>query len=281
MQAALILSAVVLTGIGGTYLAQEPTPSPVVAQQVEELSPLERARRASFDIALPEYKVSGSAVLVSRVKLDSGKYRYRALTAYHVVEKMAKAIADDKLVANHQMLMTFQPEFHGQPLQFTLNIDDVDWAVPMQDWAAFTFESEHRLECADVATEEEFKAIKPFEPIYVVACDGPFGQQCRMGVMSATHNIAVWPKQQAKSPWPWHQNPENFFRIGSTIWYGDSGGAIFTKDGKLIGIINAFTMRYNDGWGGGSPVTHSGVALKAHIVRDMTKYSKDFFLVEN
>lgn len=279
MKAALVLSLVTVLGVGGTHLAQELTTQPIVIQTDEGVAPLERARRATFLIGLPGYKVSGSATLVGRKKLDNGKYRYTALTAYHVVEDMAKKFAEDKTTADHRMEMVFQPNFHGKPLRIKLDIDDIEWAIPAQDWAAITFDMDHKLACAEVATKEEFEAILPFEKIYAVGCGGGYGQQCRDGIIGATHNEHRDLKGQTTSKWPWHAHPEKFFRPYINVWYGDSGGAVYNKEGKLIGIINAFGMMHR-GWDN-MPVTHSTVALKAHIVRDIVQHSKDFFLVED
>ena len=273
-----------LLGFGLTYSASKAVESPpqkptVVEQKVQPLSLLERGRRATCDfMPAKQYGGGGTATLISRIKLKNGKYQYRALTAFHVVSRLAIEIIKNEKGLDKSATLTLQPTFHSKPLRIAITIDDIDWAIPGQDWATFIFESQHRLECAVVATAEEFKAIKAFERIYVVGCASPFGQQCRAGVISTTHNMSAFPALQQKSIQPWNTHPYNYFRISSPIWYGDSGGAVFSKDGKLIGIINAFTIRNHQG----GYVTHSGVALKAHIVRAMTKLANDskFFLVE-
>lgn len=279
MKLALALAAIVFTGIGSAHLATTtPTTSRIVVAPTETLDPLERARRASFDILMREYHNSGSAVLISRIKLDNGGYQYRALTAYHVIQRMANAIIEDGFEANRTMFMTFQPEFHGQPLEMTLDIDDIGWTMPSHDWATFTFTSDHWLACAPVATEEEFKAISAFERIYSVGCGGEPGQQLREGIISVTHNLSTYNKS-LKSKYPWRNKPNNFFRPSFSVWYGDSGGAIFNKDGKLIGLTIAFT-NMQECWTSSMPVTHHNVALKAHIVRGFVEHSPDFFRVE-
>lgn len=274
MKAALILPLVAL-GVGGTYLIQEPAPTPVVVQQNESITPLERARRATFLMALPGYNVGGSAVLVGRKKLDNGKYRYTALTAFHIIKKMIEKFGKDKTKADHTIDMMFQPNFHGRPLKIKLDIDDIEWAIPVYDWAAVVFETEHKLSCVSLATEKEFKAIKSFEKIYAVGCGGGYAQFCRNGIIGTTHNRHRNIKDQTSSSWPWHRHPENFFRPYINAWYGDSGGAIFSKEGKLIGIMNAFGI-FNV-----IPITHSVIAFKTYIILDVTQHSKDFFLVED
>lgn len=275
---ALVLSLVTTLGVGGVYLTQEPIVLPPVIQQ-EVISPLENARRATFLIALPTYRISGSATLVGRKKLDDNNYRYTALTAYHVIEDMAKKIAEDKTTADHTIEMMFQPSFHGKPLRITLTIDDIGWMVPSYDWAAIMFEMEHKISCVELATREEFNAIKSFERIYAVGCGGAYGQHCRYGIIGATHNEHKDIEGQTVSPQPWNLRPESFFRPYINVWYGDSGGAVYNKEGKLIGIINAFGIVHR-GFDQ-MPVPHSAIALKAYVVLDIIKDSKDFFLVQD
>jgi S1-C subfamily serine protease len=155
-----------------------------------------------------------------------------------------------------------------------LDINDVEWTVPSQDWAAITFDMKHKMSCVQVATKEEFEAIKPFERIYAIGCAKGYGQFCRMGIIGTTHNEhRNIHYQTTKSPWPWDIHPERFFRPYVSIWFGDSGGGVYNKEGKLIGIINAFGMT--------SRVTHSTIAFKTHIMLDVLQHSKDFFLVED
>lgn len=275
MKAALVLSSILALGIGGTYLAQElETPPPnIIVQQNQSVSPLEKARQATFLLALTQRGNSGSAILVSRQKLEDGLYRYRALTAHHIVDDMAKAMAKDKLNTSHEVTLMFQPNFHGKPLRLTLDIEDIEWAIPAHDWAAFTFIMEHKFACAEVATKEEFEAIRAFEHVYAVGCGAGYGQQTREGIMGATHNEYFDLQEQlTHCRFQWCKVPTNFFRPSVNIWYGDSGGAIYSKDGKLIGIINGF---------GSAGVTHLGIALKAHIIYEVVKHSPNFFLVEN
>tara|TARA_S200002703_G_scaffold32680_2_gene28489 strand:- start:232 stop:1068 length:837 start_codon:yes stop_codon:yes gene_type:complete len=271
----VVLSALVLAGIGATHIVQAPKQEPPAAVVVKEISSLERARQASFDLDMPIG--AGSAVLVGRVQLEDGEYLYRALTAHHVI---AEYLADIKLNgedANLDAMLTFQPEFHGEQLQIDVVIDALDWLVPSGDWASFTFRHETRLECADVATREEFRAIGAFEHIYFVASFGPYAQQCRHGIISTTHNTGVYVDAQLTSDLPWNQQPQDFFRFSMPIWYGDSGGPIFNKDGKLIGLGNAFTVGHSMT----QQVTHSGVAVKAHIIREAVADHEDFFKMEN
>lgn len=275
---ALALSAILLTSIGGIYVVNDPLPQPTVIVEVQQepaLSPLERARRAVCDIDMPNIG-GGSAVLVGRIKTEHG-YRYRAVTAFHVPDGYRDALARDPNLKN-EVTLTFQPDFHGDPLVIKVEPTLMDWALPSFDWTSFTFESELKLECAPVATKAKFEKILPFETIYIVGCGGPYGATARTGTIAATHNIGIRPDLQAKAKLPWHQNPRRYFKLSTPIWYGDSGGSVFNKEGKLIGIINGYSISTQFG----EPVTHSGVCLKMHVIRDIIDpAAPNFFKVEN
>jgi len=277
MKGALILFIIAVVGLGGMYLTQEPVVELYTAPQSIKATSLEIAQRATFLISFMSYNVSGSATLIGRKNMADNKYRYRALTAYHVVRPMSLALIKDKAKADHTMQVMFQPRFHGEPLRKQVLVNDIEWAIPSNDWAAFSFDMSDKMDCAQLATKEEFEAIKPFETIYAVGCGGqPYGQHCRQGIMGATHNEHgdVYRQKTANKPPPWNRHPKRFFRPYISVWYGDSGGAVYSKQGKLIGIINGFGIM-----GGWAPVTHSTVAFKTYIMLDVVP--KNFFLVED
>ncbi len=279
-----LLQVLLIAAIGisaGAYVAQEPSPvQSLIIQGNDTMTLLDRARRSTCMVTLPAYNSGGSAVLVSRKKIDDNQYKYRALTAHHVVKDMVKAFAKDKLEANHDLLLMLQQEFHGAPIRIKLIVDDIPWAVLAHDWAVITFTTVYKLDCVEVATEEEFRAIKPFEKIYAVAYAKGYGQHCREGIIGTTHN-EHWnvESQMKEGTEPWYRLPNYFFRPQMSVWYGDSGGGVFNKDGKLIGIINAFGIMAQTGFTI-TPVTHSPVALKTYLIRDVVRASKNFFLVE-
>ena len=97
-----------LLGMGATQLA---TPSPYAATIVvqDEINPLEEARQAVFMIGIGDYGGRGSAILVGRQRLDDGSFMYRALTAYHVVEDMSRAIIEDGMTASRALYFKLQP----------------------------------------------------------------------------------------------------------------------------------------------------------------------------
>jgi hypothetical protein len=252
--------------------------APVVITTQEKVTPLENARRATFLIMFPGHNYSsGTAVMIARKKLASGLYRYRALTAYHVIRRVSKALTKDVVNVNRSLTLMFQPRFHGAPLRLQLKLDDVEWAIPSHDWAAFTFDMKHKMECVKLATRKEFEAIGFEDRIYLVGAADRDTPHIRIGNMGATHNQNLNIVAQNRQSHPWNRHPNSFFRPAINVWYGDSGGGIFNKDGKLIGLIIAFGMvnDYNE------PVTHSTLSLKSHVILEMTKDSKGFFLVED
>lgn len=276
---ALAFTTILLTGIGGTYVAEQPQPQPqqlpAVEKQEVQLPPLERARRAVFNISMPE-NGGGTAVLVSRTRTANG-YKYKAVTAFHVLDDY-----DDELMKNEELsdkvTLIFQPTFHGDQLILNVKPELMTWALPAYDWAMFTFETEHKLECVEVATQERFEEIVAFETVYIVGCGGPFGQTARTGTIGSTHNIGTHRLLQSSSSMPCNQHPTRFFKLSTPVWYGDSGGAILNQHGELIGLLNGFSTvtRFNE------VVTHSGVCLKMHVIRDIIlPLEPDFFKVED
>ncbi len=238
--------------------------------EVEPAStPLENAQRATFVMALPEYRTIGSAVIIgrkSRVFIDehgdsvtrSNAYEYRVATAYHVVDKLI----EDGEAASRILMAMFQPSLHSQPLRMKLQLEKIEDYSVTHDWAVFTFYSKHRLAFVEIATKQEFEAIQPFESIYAVGGDAGFGQLCRRGTIGSTHNHYINEKSQAiKATYPWQKYPDVFFRPLIPVWYGASGGGVFNQQGKLIGLIN----------GGHVIALHITMAIKTHIILSIIK----------
>lgn len=274
MKFAAVASLVTAIGLGGAYLAQ-PAPQaqlPKVAVQ-ESTSPLEKARQAVCEIRV--HDGAGSATLISRIKLEDGRYRYRLLTCYHVVDEVAKQIKEKGVEADRSIELILQPSFHGEQLRIDTTFEGIDWALSSHDWATLTFVSEHKLTVAPVATREQFHQVKAWDSVYMVGCFGQYAQQCRRGVISVTHNVGSRLEKQAKSSHPWNRHPNDYFRYSMPIWYGDSGGAIFDKEGRLIGMVTALTVRHDFS----GLIPHSGVALKAHTIREVAEHAQDFFEV--
>lgn len=271
MRTKILLLIAILLGVNACKVTSPMGLSFPPEHQVPEVviepakTPLERARRATFAIALPSYFVSGSAVIISRTGQD--RYIYRALTARHVVEAMIQAIKQQDKDADQTAMVMFQPSLHGVPLRIKILIDKIEQESADYDWALFTFRSKHKFEFVELATKQEFQAIKAFETIYAVGCDAGFGQLCRRGVLGATHNEHMTQIQRGNMQWSKH--PHAFFRPFIQAWYGASGGGVFSQHGKLIGVINGSTMG-----SGPDAVTHAIVSIKAHLILEQLNASK-------
>ena len=269
-----VLTTLAFLSLGATFaIAQEPIETKEEVKVEEQIDPRERVRRATFDMFMTGEEISGTAFLVSRKKVyGKDRYLYRAITAFHVVSHIARdPQADSAIIA------TFQPEFHGAMLQIYSYIQEVDWAIPIHDWASFTFESNNKLECAELATKEEFESVTPFDTIYMIGAMGRYGQLVRKGTMGATHSRSIFKEvddeliiNNVKI------DAGKFFRSGFTGWYGDSGAPVFTEDGKIIGVFSFFLLVGRE-----QVVYNSSAFMKAHIIRDVVSTDKQFFLVEN
>lgn len=276
--------AVVALGIFLGVVAILP-PSTSSNMTTTQISPLERAVKSSMLIRYKNEDVKskqtywrgGSATLISRLK-KKDIYQYRALTAYHVIQFMQAEIKARGAKANRKMLLVMQNDWHGQPVELNIKVT-LDWTLPRWDWSTFTFESPQYLECVQLATRKEFKQIKPGEEIYGMGGDGSRGLLLRKGIIGATHNIYPSPViekyHQQNSLMSWDQYPNAFFRPFTPIWYGASGGGIFNKSGKLIGMYSALNIR------GFGPVPHGAVALKTYLVLELAKqFSPQFFVID-
>jgi len=280
------LTALVLGIVLGVFIASfSHTSYDTQKNNIQVLSSLEKAVKASMFISYQYRTITstrtswggGSATLISRLKKNN-VYQYRALTAYHVIQRMQTNLQNRGTRANREMILTIQENWHGQPIDIRVQVK-LDWMVPKLDWSTFTFESTRYLECVQLATRKEFKQIKPGEEIYGIGGDNGQGLLLRKGIIGATHtiypsHIVENSSDLASSP-PWRQYPDAFFRPFTPVWFGASGGGIFNKYGKLIGLYNAINITYFQ------PVAHGAIALKTYRVLELAnERSKDFFVIE-
>ena len=240
--------------------------------QKTELTELQKAHQSVFLLRVPSVKSTGTGVLVGREKTEGG-YKYKAVSAYHVLgEAIEKALTDK---TNINLEFMFQQSFHGDPLRKHVEAT-IEWAVEKYDWVCFSFLLEEKMHCCEIATEEEFQQIQPFENIYGVGCDDGKGQSLKIGVIGSTHNHEYYGEFQTLAPQEWNRNPNKFFRAYMNIWLGSSGGGIFNKDGKLIGIFIAINILNPIKM----PVPHGTICLKAHVIKSATDAIKDFIRIE-
>lgn len=226
-----------------------------------------------FDLAMKPGP-GASCVLVSRDLQEDGFYIYRGLTAHHVIDDLSNALDKDP---GTDRTVTFTGLGWDGEFQFEAEINP-DWLFPARDWSSFTFESDLFLECTEVATKAEFESIGPLDHIYIVSNPSSQGVLIRETNIGAPHNR--WPSNHINnaSPWPWASHPNDYFRAMGFIWYGSSGGAVFNKEGKLIGIINAISI-----FGGyhQNPTGHPAIALKSYVIRELVdNINENFFVIE-
>lgn len=270
-------------GLGVVFSCIPPTtePAPAIhAVKVADTSSvdLKQALHSTFVLKLAQHKRGGSTcTLISRVKMEDGQYRYRGLTAHHVLDNYLNAIEKDPKADNTVTLVSLG--WHKE-FEFTTKIES-DWAIPARDWATFTFVSKRYLPCAVVGTKESFDALDMTDDIYIIGNDASMGLTVRKTTIGApTHRFPTHIRPVLKSsPYPWHKHSEDYFRMMSFIWYGCSGGGVYNDHGELIGVINAigiFGGHHDD------PTGFPAIALRAHVIRDLVIESNpSFFLIED
>lgn len=248
MKSSVLALAVCVPMLAG-YTLQDPKPQTVKS----EIKKVADVACSVGSIYMPDHRNSGSLIIIKKEDWGNKTFHYSAITAHHVV---AKTLEDKE---KHGKI-SFREEFHGPLLDEDI-VFFVDINLPAFDMSVISFYSKMDLDSVDIASKENFKAIKPFEKIYAIGCDQGRGPILRTGNIGATD--MVMPKFlremmknniRSNSP-PWVHKPLMFFRPFISIWQGASGGGVFNSEGRLIGIINAMA----NSWQG--PVTHQCIAL--------------------
>lgn len=229
------------------------------------------ATRAVVMIRLNGYGSGGSGTIIGRTKVDEDTWRYKILTAHHVIDSILDGIhgatPESNLSAIRSITIGNRDGFH-QPIRlFDTALNETDWSVPSQDWAIFSCDIDAKLHFAVLGTREEFNAVLPYENVYGVGADRMRGIFIRDGFISSTNCVEPFhidPTSKA----PWDVNPELFFRPFHIIHFGASGGPIFSKNGKIIGLYNAVGVEQT------SPFTVEelkgmAIALKTFTVQEM------------
>lgn len=274
----VLLLVFLFASIAGMYTlvsSSIPTPPPHVV--VVAGDPLTEAIKSAVTIRLDFLGGSGTGVLIGRTKLENGNWKYMVLTAHHVMDRLRDAMKEhpDQLDEVKKITLVYQAHFHAPLTLLHTSIVDFHWMVPASDWAIFSIELADRLPCAQLATKEEFESIQPYDHIYGMGSDGSDGLFFREGVIASTNGtqpfIGLFGYQ-----YPWDVSQEYFFRAYHGIYYGASGGPVFTRQGKIIGIYNGFVHLQS-----GQPITNLCVVLKGHVVREiLEKANSDITKVE-
>lgn len=246
--------------------------------QTNKNQELDRAISSAVMIKLVHHKKGGSGVLIGKKKIAQDKYRYNVLTACHVIEEFLQrdpvGMDFDQINETKKLAIVVQDGFHNEPVICESTLINIEWSAPEKDWAIFSCHLPHDMPCAKLASRKEFESIKPFEHIFGVAGDDLQGLLCKEGIIAATHNIEPYANQANAKIIPWDKYAKEFFRPDHNIWLGASGGPIFSKDGRLIGIYAALTM------GSTQPIAHASVAYKVHYIKELIDFSQPHLIIE-
>ena len=205
---------------------------------------------------------AGSFIIVGREDQHDGKYLYHAITCYHVVNKVAT-----KAQEYQDATVAIQIDFHQQPKVIETKLTSINYLVPARDWAMISFILDVKLPCAIFATKEEFNSMARFETIYGVGADDASWLMSRTGTIAATSNVDIFlADSQSENDEPWNALAEIYFHTTQPISRGCSGGGIFRKNGHLIGMYTALTIRSSTGV---DSLPHSAVAQKTFEIRKL------------
>jgi hypothetical protein len=252
-----------------------------VGSNVDPLAKVREAAKGVFLLRDVHGRSSGTGELIGCERVGN-QVRYFALTAHHVLADLEERwISDDpNVIKDFRAELMFQPDFHGFPVRVSVDTVVVEHSHESLDWMIFSFVTDKidGVGFIKLATKEEFQQVDRFEEIYGAGCGAGQGVQCRRGWMGATHNEYYGIIEQITNGfYGWDMHPQAFFRPHMNIWYGDSGGAVFNKDGKQIGVINGITAL--NSYGGG-PVEHTAVTLKTYMIFKTVSPDTKFFKVQ-
>lgn len=232
--------------------------------------------RSSVGIGLEYFSKGGTGVVIGRKRVSDG-WRYNVLTAYHIFEEYLTAPEPLKMAPGFSRIrLAFLTDIKNQHIAVNSYLVEILVTNPELDWVVFSIDIAYEIPCAKLASKEDFENIQPYEHIYGVGNDGMCGLLFREGVISSFNVDDPYPSTEIFiSNLPlWIVNPSDYFRPSHSIWPGASGGPVFTRDGKIIGIYIAIRIA------GAQPVSHAGVALKTHLVNEFLKKNLPDILTE-
>lgn len=263
----VLLLALLFSATAGMHIAASsivPVSTPHISNLVAE-DPLTQAIKSGVTIRLNGVGSVGTGVLIGRTKAENGNWRYKVLTAYHVVEDLRDALAARPEDAEKikKMTLVYQDGFHAPLTLLETSLIDFDWMVPGSDWSIFSIELAVKLPCAQLATRQEFESIQPYDHIYGIGSDAADGLFLREGIIASTNGTQPFIGMFAYR-YAWDINQDDFFRAYHGIFYGASGGPVFSRQGRVIGIYNGLVHTHM-----GHPITNLAIVLKGHTVREL------------
>ncbi len=272
MKAFILWMTMISLGISTAYLSVRATEAdPFITRELPTLPEhaphyiIQSVVRLKFSIGDTLLGGGGSAVILGRERISDNMYRYYILTAHHVVNNSYQySVEVSQWAGSHAKADIVK----------NLKLDTY-LMIPSSDWALVSFEIEdtHVWPVVQLATKAEFLSLRTLDTIYGVGCDSVHGPLSRVGNFGLG-GIHTPPNPLSK--FAFRNNPGAFFRPYMNVWFGASGGGVFNKDGKLIGIFNGILD------GDFQPATHMVAALKTHIVLDILKMTGgDELLIED
>jgi len=272
----LLISIVMVMLVSSLTKNQSPQ---VYVTPNDESVRLERSFSSAVMLKLVHHRKGGTGVLVGKKKAGDNGWRYNVLTACHVVEEFIPRARDgmsiEEIEQTKRLVIAVYGGFHNKPVLCESKLLNLEWVAPEKDWAIFSCYLPYDLPCAELATRKDFESIRPYEHIFGIAGDDLRGLSCKTGILSSTSNDEPYSNQASAIIVPWDKFSHEFFRPDHNIWFGASGGPIFKKDGKLIGIYIALTIRESQA------IPHSIVAYKAHCIRETIENSQPQLIRED
>lgn len=183
---------------------------------------------------------NGTGIVIYSQKTASRSYYHFILTAAHCIDQSAQMSIERFFYRENKYV-----EVTTSPLADVLFVDAESDIAVLKVWDALPFPY-----VPEIITEEDFKLIRLYEPVYVVGCPLgalPFvtnGNLSGVNVISKKHLAFTAP-----------------------VMYGNSGGPVFTADGKLLGMVKMMARTPN-----GQAYPHSAFAVPAWAI---AKFLKD------
>lgn len=270
---AFALATVVLVGFCvAPYRDALDPPIPSAAVMIQHTAPsrtdaVRNALDSVFQLRFDEFNTGGTAFIVGRSKTEKG-YRYKALTAFHVLDNLIdKLKADDKLVlAPHIAFNSWRFGIIEEVVQIK-----IEGGSRSLDWAAFSFESERDIPCLTLGDEKAFNDISPVDDLFILGAEdleGVLIYRCNLVAQTNKHPTPDAEQfHQDASPFPFHQIPLAYFRLSHRTIPGASGGPVIDINGRVIGIVTAYQNM-------------TSLALKASLILSQIGASSDLLLVE-
>jgi hypothetical protein len=241
-------AAILLTTLVLSMTASNDTPNNCTRTKECVSTALTEASKSVVMIHLDKFHSGGTGTLIGRSRVDEDTWEYNVLTAYHVVESMLDALRALDATASKEEIDNIKSitignrnGFHSKIVLYSTKMNSSSWLIPTQDWAIFSIHLDVKLPCAELATRSEFNSITPFEKVYGIGADMLRGIFTRDGYISSTDCVEPFHTTADPSA-PWLVKPDMFFRPFHTIHPGASGGPIFNKSGKIIGIYIAVSI---------------------------------------